>query len=120
MVLSSIADGFVVPEAPSYAASKAGLSRYLRGLGLALKKQGVYVTNLRFGFVDTKMAQADVKPFEITREMAARIVVRSLMRKPTVWTRPRRAGALAAVLSIVQRVLLRIQAALGFDRPSAR
>ena len=120
VVLSSIADGFVVPDAPSYAASKAGLSRYLRGLGLALKKQGVYVSNLRFGFVDTKMAQADVKPFEITREKAAQIVVRSLMRKPTVWTRPRRAGALAAVLSIVQRVLLRIQAALGFDRPSAR
>ena len=40
--LSSIGDG-VSTEAPSYAASKAGLSSYLEGLALALRPRGVRV-----------------------------------------------------------------------------
>jgi hypothetical protein len=47
-------------EAPSYHASKAGSSNYLGGLASALKTKGVHVTNVRFGFVDTKMAKGDV------------------------------------------------------------
>ena len=44
--------------APSYSASKAGLSSWLGGLALALRPRGVHVTNVRLGFVDTKMAKA--------------------------------------------------------------
>ena len=120
VVLSSIADGFVVADAPSYAASKAGLSQYLRGLGLALKDQGVQITNLRFGFVDTKMAQAAVKPFQIRREKAGRIVLRALEKRPSVWSRPRRAAALAAILVGVQRVMLGLSRLLGRDRAKRR
>ena len=120
VVLSSIADGFVVPDAPSYAASKAGLSQYLRGLGLALKDQGIQITNLRFGFVDTKMAQAAVKPFQISREKAGRIVLRALENRPSVWSRPRRAAALAAALVGVQRVMLTLTKLLGRDRAEKR
>ena len=43
--LSSIGDG-VWSDAPSYAASKAGLSSYLEGMALALQSRGVRVTNL--------------------------------------------------------------------------
>ena len=35
--LSSVADAFTSPDAPSYSASKAGLSRFWEGMGLALK-----------------------------------------------------------------------------------
>ncbi|MCB9089370.1 MAG: SDR family NAD(P)-dependent oxidoreductase [Calditrichae bacterium] len=55
--LSSLADEMISAEAPSYHAAKAGFSNYLEGLALALKPSGVRVTNLRFGFVDTKMAK---------------------------------------------------------------
>ena len=61
--ISSLADELFSAEAPSYHASKAGFSNYLGGLALALKPKGVYVTNIRFGFVDTKMAKGDIKPF---------------------------------------------------------
>ena len=61
--ISSLADELLSAEAPSYHASKAGFSSYLESLALALKNKGVKVTNLRFGFIDTKMAKGDIKPF---------------------------------------------------------
>ena len=54
--LSSIADAMTSSRAPSYSASKAGLSRYWEGLGLALARRNVKLTNVRFGFVDTRTA----------------------------------------------------------------
>lgn len=99
--LSSIGDG-VSATAPSYAASKAGLSSYLGGLTLALRPRGVQVTNVRFGFVDTKMAKYPVRPFMITAERAADVVVRCLerrpQRRPARVTYPWRMGALVWVL----------------------
>lgn len=61
--VSSLAVELLSAEAPSYHASKAGFSNYLGGLALALKPKGVYVTNVRLGFVDTKMAKGDFNPF---------------------------------------------------------
>ncbi|MCX5742898.1 MAG: SDR family NAD(P)-dependent oxidoreductase, partial [Proteobacteria bacterium] len=55
--LSSQADRLIDRTAPSYAASKAGLSAYLEGLALAARPHVVAVTNVRFGFVDTAMAK---------------------------------------------------------------
>jgi NAD(P)-dependent dehydrogenase (short-subunit alcohol dehydrogenase family) len=79
-------------------ASKAGLSSYLGGLALALRPRGVQVTNVRFGFVDTKMAKYHVRPFMITAERAAGVVVRCLRRRPAQVTYPRRMGALVWLL----------------------
>ena len=70
--LSSMADRLLSPEAPSYSASKAGFSNYLEGLALALKPKGIHVSNVRFGFVDTKMAKGEVKPFMMGVERAVR------------------------------------------------
>ena len=111
VVLSSVADSFVVPDAPSYGASKAGLSRYLRALGLRLRGEGIDVTNVRFGFVDTKMAQAAVKPFEMTVDRAARVVLEVLRSKPPVRTRPRIVALVGIGLEWAQRVQLLIGAA---------
>ena len=91
--LSSIGDG-VSSAAPSYAASKAGMSSYLGGLALALRPRGVQITNVRFGFVDTKLAKYPVRPFMITVERAAGVVIRCLERRPAQVTYPWRMGAL--------------------------
>lgn len=92
--LSSLADRFINRDAPAYSASKAGLSSWLEGLALAYRPRGVYVTNVRFGFVDTKMANAEVKPFVITAERAAARVMRCLRTRPIRCTYPRRMAAL--------------------------
>jgi NAD(P)-dependent dehydrogenase (short-subunit alcohol dehydrogenase family) len=90
--LSSIADEGLIPEAPSYCASKAGLSSYLKSLALALRPRGVAVTNIRLGFVDTKMAKAKVRPMMISADRAASLILRCLERQPIQLTYPKTAG----------------------------
>jgi len=109
VVLSSLADLVVLSDAPSYAASKAGLSRWLRGLGLALRKDGIAVTNVRFGFVDTKLAVAPVRPFLMSRERAARVVLGALRSRRAVVSRPRRALWLATAVASIQRLGLAVE-----------
>lgn len=93
--LSSQADRVLDPGAPSYAASKAGLSSYLEGLALACRPRGVAITNLRFGFVDTAMSSASgPRPFLITADRAARVIERCIARRPIRHTFPRRMAAL--------------------------
>jgi short-subunit dehydrogenase len=86
--LSSVADEMLSPEAPSYHASKAGFSNYLEGLALALKPTGVSVSNVRFGFVDTKMAKGDVKPFMMDVDRAVRHLFVCIDKKPIRYTAP--------------------------------
>ncbi|MGD8898024.1 MAG: SDR family NAD(P)-dependent oxidoreductase [Acidobacteriota bacterium] len=89
--LSSLADELLSAEAPSYHASKAGFSNYLEGLARAARPRGVHVTNLRFGFVDTKMAKGDVKPLMMSVERAGQHLLTCVERKPVRYTAPRAA-----------------------------
>lgn len=86
--LSSVADEMLSLEAPSYHASKVGFSNYLEGLALALRPKGVSITNVRFGFVDTKMAKGDVKPFMMDVNQAARHVLSCIEKRPVRYTAP--------------------------------
>lgn len=99
--LSSQADAVVSSVAPSYSASKAGLSSYLEGLALACKPRGVHVTNLRLGFVDTKLAKSKVRPFMVTSAVAAQRIVRCIARRPQRDTFPKR---MAFVLCVIRAV----------------
>jgi NAD(P)-dependent dehydrogenase (short-subunit alcohol dehydrogenase family) len=103
--LSSIGDG-VSPQAPSYAASKAGLSSYLEGMALALRPSGVRVTNLRLGFVDTKMAKSKPRPFIVTTERAVEIILRCLQHRPARFSYPKRMAVLAWLLSLFTSIRL--------------
>jgi NAD(P)-dependent dehydrogenase (short-subunit alcohol dehydrogenase family) len=98
VVLSSQADALIAPANPSYAASKAALSAYFEALALAARSSGVLVTNIRFGFVDTKMARARLRPFLRPTDWAVRIVVRALGRRTIRVTRPRRLALLVKFL----------------------
>lgn len=87
--ISSQADELLSADAPSYHASKAGFSSYLGGLALALKPVGVHVTNVRFGFVDTKMAKGDFKPFMMSIEKAVDHLEFCINKKPVSYTAPK-------------------------------
>ncbi len=108
VALSSLADHLIISDSPSYSASKAGLSSYLRGLGLALRVEGIAITNVRFGFVDTKMGKAKVRPFLITAERAARVVLRSLETRVPVVSYPWAASWGSAAVHSFQGIALRI------------
>lgn len=90
--LSSLADDFYNADAPSYTASKAGFSNYLVSMALKLKSHGVHVTNIRFGFVDTKLPKASWKPLMMTSEQAAAHVIRCLQTKPMQLSVPKVLG----------------------------
>jgi NADP-dependent 3-hydroxy acid dehydrogenase YdfG len=103
--LSSQADRWIDDQAPSYAASKAGMSSYLQGLAFAAKPHDVAVTNIRFGFVDTEMSRVnEVRPFLITADKAASIVARCLIRRPIQYTYPKKMAALLWLGNIPRRL----------------
>ncbi|MBN1621753.1 MAG: SDR family NAD(P)-dependent oxidoreductase [Endomicrobiales bacterium] len=87
--LSSVADEMLSSEAPSYHASKAGFSNYLESLALHLKPKGVFVTNVRFGFVDTKMAKSNIKPFMMSVDQAVIHLLKCIEKKPARYTAPK-------------------------------
>jgi short-subunit dehydrogenase len=105
--LSSLADAFPDPTAPSYGASKAGVSAYLERLGLAVRSRGVFVTSVRFGFVDTKMAKSEVRPFLITPEAAADRILRCMARRPRRHSHPWAMAALLWLIAWPNRLRLR-------------
>ena len=87
--LSSVADELLSAEAPGYHASKTGFSNYLESLALALRPKGVFVTNVRFGFVDTKMAKGDVRPFMMSVDRAVQHLFKCIAKKPVRYTAPK-------------------------------
>jgi short-subunit dehydrogenase len=98
VVLSSLADEVLSSTVPSYAASKAGLSSYLGGLALALSARGVAITNVRFGFVDTKLARAPQRPFMMPVERAVDVIVKALKTRRARVTYPLRMALVVKVL----------------------
>lgn len=104
--LSSIADQAISAEAPSYAASKAGVSSYLASLALALRPHGVRVSNVRFGFVDTKMAKSKVRPMMISVERAVDVLMTCIETRPAQLTHPRLMDMLVRGLRWLSRLRL--------------
>ncbi len=104
--LSSLADTLLNPGAPSYSASKAGFSNYLLGMALRLRPHGIAVTNIRFGFVDTKMAKAASRPLMMTADRAARHLLDCLETRPIQLSRPRVAAAAVLLARWLQAIRL--------------
>jgi short-subunit dehydrogenase len=105
--LSSLADVAISAEAPGYAASKAALTTYLLGLALALRPHGVHVTSVRFGFVDTKMAKAPMKPMLVSAEKAVDVLVDAMRTRRAVVSYPRTIAAAARLLRAVTAAQVR-------------
>ncbi|MBK8096204.1 MAG: SDR family NAD(P)-dependent oxidoreductase [Planctomycetes bacterium] len=101
--VSSLADELLLHDCPAYSASKAALSSYLNAIARPLRRRGVAVTNMRLGFVDTKMASARVRPAMVSPERAAAWVERCLITRPVQASRPRRMGVLVRLLHWLQR-----------------
>ncbi len=102
--LSSIADDLLMADSPSYGASKSGYSSYLKALGLAYRARGIAVTNVRFGFVDTKMAKGKIRPLMISTAKAVLVLKRCIAGRPAQSTYPKAAGGAVRVLRWAQNL----------------
>lgn len=78
--IGSVADQFALPIAPSYSASKVGLTMFSKALRLRLRKYGVAVTLVSPGFIDTPMSRGlpTPRPFLISPDVAAANIKRKI------------------------------------------
>ena len=71
-------------------------------MALKLRRDGVSGTNIRFGFVDTKMAQGSRKPLMITPTAAAGHVLNCLEQRPMQLSVPKIVGVFVRGVRWVQ------------------
>jgi len=94
-----------------YGASKAGLSAFLEGLGLAYAGRGVRVICVRPGFVKTAMtAGLRVPPFAGEPDAVARVVLRAVDRgTPVVYAPPIWRWVMLAIRRLPRAVMRRVR-----------
>lgn len=75
-VISSVAALLSLPGAPAYSASKAAVKAYAEALNGALRPDGIIVTTVCPGFVESRITAQNKfpMPFLMTAEKAARII----------------------------------------------
>lgn len=72
--------------APSYSASKAFMSNYAEGLNIKAKRleKNIAVTDIRPGFINTKMAKGNGQFWVVPKEKAADEIIKAIEKKKRV------------------------------------
>ena len=85
-VISSVGGQRGEPSAPAYTATKAFQINYAEALRKKARKSGlpIYVTDIRPGFVDTKMAQGEGLFWVMPTEKVALQIARAIRRRRSV------------------------------------
>jgi short-subunit dehydrogenase len=109
VLIGSISESYPLPMAPTYAATKAGLRLFAEALGLRLSKQGVTVTLVSPGFVDTPMSRklTEPRPFLVTADAAAAVIVRGVAAGKRVIVVPWQFAVIRALTMLLPRAILR-------------
>lgn len=102
--ISSLAGLLCSDIAPSYNASKAYQINYLGGLRQKARKlkSGIFVTDIRPGFVDTAMAKGEGQFWVASTEKAAKQIYKAIVKKRKVAYITKRWGIIALFLRLVR------------------
>lgn len=102
-VTSSIAAMRGNSWAPSYSASKAFMSNYSEGLNMKAKrlKKDIVVTDIKPGFINTKMAKGNGRFWIATVEKAARQIINAIEKKKRVAYITRRWWLIAQIMKVL-------------------
>ena len=110
-----------LPRAEAYGASKAGLRYLLEALRIDLAAEGIDVTLVSPGFVDTPLTQKNDFPMPLrwSAAKAARHIATRLHKRPYEIAFP---GPFIAILWLLAHLPKRLQVAIGtrMARPSAK
>lgn len=103
----SLASYGPLPGSAAYCAPKAGIDMLLECLRLDLRDTGVHVTNLRIGFVRTRMVENSTHPMPqlLEADDVAEEVARRLPSAPAEIVLPRALGFGARALGALPRAL---------------
>jgi short-subunit dehydrogenase len=90
VAMASVA-GFVgLPGASSYSASKAAVIKYCESLSLDLKREGISVTTICPGFIDTPLTQKNDHgmPFLMSADKGARMIAGAVEKRRALYIFP--------------------------------
>lgn len=109
VLVGSIAESFPLPQAPTYAATKAGLAMFAEALSIRMAKHGVGVTLVSPGFIDTAMSRSvpEPKPFLMGADDAVVRIVRAILAGKRRIVVPWQFAVIRAVTRLLPRALLR-------------
>ena len=121
VIIGSMAAMVGLPHSPVYSASKAAIQIYSDGMRRLLQDQGIRVTSVLPGFIDTPMSQSlnMERPFCWSAEKAAKRIARDVARGSAYSIFPWQFRLLLALQSvlptwIIDRILIR-SAKAGWD-----
>jgi short-subunit dehydrogenase len=102
-VTSSVASVRGNSWAPAYSASKAFMSNYAESLNIKAKrlKKNIVVTDIRPGFINTKMAKANGQFWVVTKEKAAEQIIHAIQKKRRVAYVSRRWWLIAQLMKMM-------------------
>jgi len=106
---ASVAGMVGLPGASSYSASKAAVLKLCESYSIDLKSQGIFVTALAPGFIDTPLTQKNnhKMPFLMTADKAARLIKRAIEKKKVLYIFPLRMKLLMSLLEKMPRAWYR-------------
>ena len=109
VLVGSVAGDYPLPMAPAYAGAKAGLAHFAEALRVRMAKHDVAVTLVTPGFIDTPMIDGvpQPKPFLISADRAAEIILRRIASRPARVVLPWQFAVLGLAVKLVPRPLLR-------------
>jgi len=88
--ISSVASNRGLPTSASYCASKACFSTFLESLRIDLAGTGVYVCDIRPGFIDTPLTKKNKfkMPFLMNAQRGARLILKAVRKRKGIYTFP--------------------------------
>ena len=89
--------------APAYSASKAFMSNYAEGLNIKAKKikKDIVITDIRPGFINTKMAKGNKQFWVIRKEKAAIQIINAIQKRKRVVYISRRWWLIAQIMKLM-------------------
>lgn len=102
-ITSSVASVRGNSWAPAYSASKAFMSNYAEGLNIKAKrlKKKIIVTDIRPGFINTKMAKGSGRFWIVPKEKAADQIIHAIAKKKRIAYVSRRWWLVAQIMKIL-------------------
>ncbi len=107
---ASVAGFMGLPGAGAYSASKAAVLKLCESYSLDLKRNGIHVTAIAPGFVDTPLTKQNnhKMPFIMSAEKAAKLIKRALEKKKVLYVFPFRMKIVVSILDKMPRSLYRL------------
>lgn len=113
---ASVAGFMGLPGAGAYSASKAAVLKLCESYSLDLKRQGINVTAIAPGFIDTPLTQKNnhKMPFLMSSDKAAKLIKRAIEKRKVLYVFPFRMWVVVSILDKMPRSLYRLLMNLKF------